>query len=971
VTNGPVYSITHGGGNTYIGGDFTHVGPRTGHGVSLDPTSGAWNPSAEVAGGQVRTVISDGAGGSYIGGDFTHVGGAERRGLARILSTGALDTNFRADIENTGATPASVRALLLQTDWNGQTWLYVGGAFTKIGVRNATNIGAVDPVTGATSTSFNPIASSDANGAPAGGTVHSLAGLNVELMVDRDGSQCTDATCPAPAERRAMSVIFVGGEFSHLGSGFATKSASAKLGAVWGVGSTRTNTTAAPGAQPAIASAGELVTTNGTATWSGASSLVRAITVPQPLRATGPDPADTLTVPVYVGGDNLFTGLKFALTQRHATAANVSRTAAGAAYSSWTPWTACATCSVRDLELADGNLYVGGEFTSIGQPAKTVSRMAALAPVADPTTNGNAAAAREWAPVADGMVRSLSVSGDNVHVAGDFATLTSGPAVSAMPQGRSGLGSIAKVGAANAGTVSDWQPNPTGGRVEPTTATSGGIANAIATGAAGEAVFAGGSFTSVGAASRSRLAAFDSSGQLTGWDPSVGCAAESCEVRTLDVAGGRVFAGGDFDSVKGQPRTNVAAIDAASGEPIKDWAPRPSWDVLALSAAGGKLYIGGAFSEVNGESRSRLAALDAASGSLLPWTAAADDHVRAVDASCDRVLVGGSFQTIGGAERSRIASLNTDTGVPTAWNPDAQGTVYDIERDGGTVYAAGQFALIGGALRQKIAALDARTGKATDWNPAADATVRAIALSRDRVFAGGIFREIGGENRSRIAAIDRATGDATPSFVAEADIDAVVYAADVSAGGAVFGGSFRRVNALAADSLFGSSRTEAEPSDDDCAPPPVVEQPVQQPVVEQQAERPPQPAQTPADPLPDVTAPKTTRFRVAPRAAPAGGKRRFLWTLSESVGYRIVIDRLVRTRRGKIRPKRVGALTGLASAGKAKRVWRGKLRKRVLRRGRYRARLIVVDPAGNRARSKRIPFRITKRATAERRSRRP
>src|SRR5687768_5484392 len=75
VTIGPVYSIAHGGGSTYIGGDFTRVGLRTGHGVSLSPTDGTWNRSAEVAGGQVRTAIPDGSGGWYIGGDFTHVGG--------------------------------------------------------------------------------------------------------------------------------------------------------------------------------------------------------------------------------------------------------------------------------------------------------------------------------------------------------------------------------------------------------------------------------------------------------------------------------------------------------------------------------------------------------------------------------------------------------------------------------------------------------------------------------------------------------------------------------------------------------------------------------------------------------------------------------------------------------------------------------------------------------------------------------
>ena len=964
VANGPVYSIAHGGGKTYIGGEFTHVGPRTGHGVALNATSGAWNSRAEVAGGQVRAAIADGAGGWYIGGDFTHVAGTERRGLAHILSTGALDTAFRADVTNSATTPPSVRALLLHTSRTGR-WLYVGGTFTGLGGKSpVANLGAVNPTTGAPH-AWSPGAASDVNNAPAGGSVHALAGLNVTLAVDPDGGTNNLAPEQTP-------VIFAGGEFTHLGVGpnSGAKLPANKFGAVWGVGARKSDTAAEATGPKSIE--GEVVTGNlGAAPGSAwapmgaaTTAIVRTLALGSPTGAAGPK----LAVAVYAGGTGMSStrpalgAYKFEIEQT-----TVAGTVTSATYS-WHPNPACGAggCiapSVRAVAVNGDRVYFGGDFNNVFATSSTTvdrSRLAAFPAIEDPTvtTAITPAPIAGFNPTVDGMVRGLSVLGGTAYVAGDFS------------QPRGGL---AAFDTSNSAPRDEWRPDPTGGRVE-TTPTGGGIGNVVATGGAGDPVFAGGSFTSIQAEQRSRLAAFDSGGNLSGWNPQVGCGATtSCEVRALDYASGRVYAGGDFDSVGTAPMVNLGAISAESGAPAEGWTnPVPSWDVLALDYANGKVYIGGAFSDISGQARNRLAAVDATTGALDPSFAPSfNDHVRAVHAGCDRVFVGGSFSKIGTLERSRIAALHPATGAVQSWNPDAQGTVYDIERDGNTVYAAGQFALIGEGLRQKIAALDVTTGKATAWNPSADATVRSIAITQDEVFAGGIFREIGGENRSRIASISRATGDAT-ALRAEADIDAVVYAADAQPSGVVFGGSFRHVNERAAHGLAGFDQAETEVAEP-CAPPPV-EPPVEQPVVVEQEQTPaaPSPPDPPAGPLPDTTAPKTTRFRVVPRRAPVGAKRRFLWTLSESVGYRIVIDRLVRTRRGKIRPKRVGALTGLASAGKAKRVWRGKLRKRVLRRGRYRARLIVVDPAGNRARSKRIPFKITaRRATAERRSRRP
>ena len=85
-------------------------------------------------------------------------------------------------------------------------------------------------------------------------------------------------------------------------------------------------------------------------------------------------------------------------------------------------------------------------------------------------------------------------------------------------------------------------------------------------------------------------------------------------VRTLLVAGSRVYLGGEFSQVNGSPRQRLAALDA--GTLALDPTFAPSIDggaasVCAIAVDGGTLYVGGAFTSVNGAGRTNLAAVDA------------------------------------------------------------------------------------------------------------------------------------------------------------------------------------------------------------------------------------------------------------------------------------------------------------------------------------------------------------------------
>src|SRR5690606_20537935 len=111
-----------------------------------------------------------------------------------------------------------------------------------------------------------------------------------------------------------------------------------------------------------------------------------------------------------------------------------------------------------------------------------------------------------------------------------------------------------------------------------------------------------------GGKERSRLAAFDAeTGTLDPvWKPSI--EGNNAQVRALVAAGDLIYAGGSFTSANGEARATLAAFDAATGELDMEWQARTfGGGVQALTVFGNTLYAGGGFS--NAGSSQSLAAL--------------------------------------------------------------------------------------------------------------------------------------------------------------------------------------------------------------------------------------------------------------------------------------------------------------------------------------------------------------------------
>jgi hypothetical protein len=316
---------------------------------------------------------------------------------------------------------------------------------------------------------------------------------------------------------------------------------------------------------------------------------------------------------------------------------------------------------------------------------------------------------------------------------------------------------------------------------------AGGQADVFAIAVDGPTVYAGGNFTSIGGQPRKNVAALDAAtGAATAWDPDA-----SSSVAALVPAGSTIYAGGYFVSIGGQTRRGIAALDAATGE-ATDWNPNAVGSVADLAIDGSVVYVGGDFTSIGGQSRDHLAALDVDTGAATAWDPGANDEVRSLTVGGSAVYAAGHFTSIGGQPRNYLAALDLATGAATAWNPNGTSRAYAVARHGSTVAVGGNFRILGGAARSNVAALDASTGLATSWNPGADAEVKALAVSGSTVYAGGSFTFIGAKPRNRVAALDAATGAVTGW---DPNANGVVHTLDVDGSTVYAGGAFTSIGA--------------------------------------------------------------------------------------------------------------------------------------------------------------------------------
>jgi hypothetical protein len=349
-----------------------------------------------------------------------------------------------------------------------------------------------------------------------------------------------------------------------------------------------------------------------------------------------------------------------------------------------TEWNPRADGMVRALAM-DGNVvFAGGSFTSV-YDWQVRYGVAAL----DLTTG----ALEPWDAHMDGGIWSLAVMGNTLYMIGGFRTV-----------GGQTRGNLAAVDATT-GAVLPWAPGYGGGGypATPTLAAQDGV------------VYLGGLLIDPGGTYHWGITALDGATGAVIWTPAMdpGAIAEA-----VLPAGSTVYVSGYFNRISGQPRTGLAALDAATGQ-VLPWAPQVGDGphqvrfLDAMAMRGDTLYIGGTLGSVRGEARSDLAAVDARTGNALPWDpevggeymAANEIHVSALAAEGNTVWAGGEFATVGGLPHSFLAALDATTGTPTDWRPNLDGHVYALLASGDTLYVGGSFRTFDGLPRSGLAAV--------------------------------------------------------------------------------------------------------------------------------------------------------------------------------------------------------------------------------------------------------------------------
>jgi uncharacterized delta-60 repeat protein len=231
--NGPVYALlVQADGRIVIAGGFTQVQGVERRGIARLLPDGVLDTSFDPGAGAMGNVhaLALEADGSFImGGTFNSVDGVERRGLARLFSDGALDPLF----DPGSGPPYAVRALAL----DGQGRMIVGGDFTQMAGGPAPRIarllpdGSADPSfnvgAGADQTVFSLLQQSD-GGILVGGMFSNINGIPRPLLARLDENGVLDQGFNARMGQYSVGVhsasvqqdgrILIGGDIHVLDS---------------------------------------------------------------------------------------------------------------------------------------------------------------------------------------------------------------------------------------------------------------------------------------------------------------------------------------------------------------------------------------------------------------------------------------------------------------------------------------------------------------------------------------------------------------------------------------------------------------------------------------------------------------------------------------------------------------------------------------------------------------------------------
>lgn len=659
--------------------------------IPIGGCSDAWdtNFTSNGANGQVNVVVADGAGGYYIGGGFTTIQGVPAAGIARW--NGSSWTALGSGLNG------SVYAIAV----NGNE-VYVAGGFSTAGGGPAKNVAKWD------GNSWSALGAGLGQGthfvrsaAVYGGDVYFGGNFSVS-----DGSPATgivrwngSAYSAVPIAAGQVNSLVVNGGSLYVGGNVAP-TAGTSIG---------------------------ILKYDGT-TWSALGTL--ANTVVSSIAFSGSD--------MYIGGGRIvLTG------QQDSHVAKFD----GA---NWTRLAYFSNGIINSLAIHDGELYAGGYLPD---PPNLFNNLAKW--------NGST-----WVGVGSGIAGGTSLSERVMTLASINNTLFVGGNYTSA--GGQGARNIAKYAA---GT---WTPFYG----------TGLDSSASAIAVSGSDVYVGGGFVSAGTVTANHIAKWN--GVTNTWSAlGTGVTAANTSINAIAVAGNKVYAGGTFSTIGGVNASNIAVWNGSTWAALGTGV---SSSVSVIIAHGEDIYVGGSFQTAGGLTANRVAKWNGTSWSgldsgIIPntvstmafmgddlyvgagtttianpayftkydgnsWTALGadlgDGGVSSIAISGSDVYVSGGFTSINGVAVNGVAKWSG-----SMWSPLGNGLPNPFGQLGGTrlaisgtnVVATGEFTVASGAPADRIAIWNGTTWSGLSTGLSAGGT--ALTTAGGDIFVGGGFATAG------------------------------------------------------------------------------------------------------------------------------------------------------------------------------------------------------------------------------------
>jgi hypothetical protein len=207
--------------------------------------------------------------------------------------------------------------------------------------------------------------------------------------------------------------------------------------------------------------------------------------------------------------------------------------------------------------------------------------------------------------------------------------------------------------------------------------------------------------------------------------------------------GATLYVGGEFSSVAGTSRENLAALYAATGAVDPAFTPNPDQWVAALRLSGNRLFAAGFFTAIGGAGHSYLAKLSPVNGTASGWRPWLTCPVYVLDVVPSTPVDSTVYVACGGSGGSALAFSTSST--VRRWLVRTDGNLHAVALVDGAVGLGGHFTTMSGAPGKKGGAVDATTVALTGWSPALNSTfgLWAMLTVDGRLWAGGDFTKVG------------------------------------------------------------------------------------------------------------------------------------------------------------------------------------------------------------------------------------